>query len=237
VVGPHPLVQHRTCVSGQECFMDGIIGNHVTSLDAWIVLQTCGEVTVIDRLTNGGSVVDVAPLGASLYFGTTVLSLGGGEYRLCWCATMAGCTTASHFRVDVGELSVIGPNGQSGASDWTRGLCGPSSVFMTAVTSQALAQCRSACERNPPCAAIQYEDRVYERLMRAVRDLLRRSRRKQFGSGTFHGFADGPLQSGSDLREWVIVHIQRASRTGSHGRGRIHGPGYMCHANIGPTFA
>lgn len=42
VVGPSPLQQHRTCVSGQTCAVASIEGRYVSEADGFAVLDTCG---------------------------------------------------------------------------------------------------------------------------------------------------------------------------------------------------
>ena len=111
LIGPRPLFQDRTCVSGQECFMDGLIGHMIEPEDAWLVLDTCGTSTAVPRLTTAGFVGTVGSSGASLYFGMTPLTLPGGQYRLCWCSHEHRCSIGVDFRVDAGQFTVVGPAG------------------------------------------------------------------------------------------------------------------------------
>ena len=48
--GVAPLYQDRTCVSGQTCTLDGIIGFHLASSDRVMVLDTCKA--VLDNATS-----------------------------------------------------------------------------------------------------------------------------------------------------------------------------------------
>ena len=125
IVGPSPLQQHQTCISGFPCplhakqaFDERSVG-HGTEISAYIlVLDTCG-----------------IPLGPTGFPTSTALGVNvrnassfrtaapGGSYRLCWCSEdFAGasgansstfCEVPENFRSDFGELMVIGPREQS----------------------------------------------------------------------------------------------------------------------------
>ena len=41
VIGPSPLDQDRTCVAGQTCMLDGLLGMHPHEGDQILVLDTC----------------------------------------------------------------------------------------------------------------------------------------------------------------------------------------------------
>ncbi|CAE8585944.1 unnamed protein product, partial [Polarella glacialis] len=119
ILGPRPLNQDRTCVSGQECFLDGLLASlHGVQLghdDKWLLLDTCGRRTVVERMVKDGTVVSVGRSGTSLSFGTTPITVGGGRYRMCWCAEGRQCSIYEHFRVDAGQLYMIGPSGSNGS--------------------------------------------------------------------------------------------------------------------------
>ena len=104
VVGPAPKEQHRTCIGGQQCVIEGFVVESPTTTDLAMVLQTCGSV--------GGSISStVATLGASgsrVDFGNAFASASGGTYRLCWCSGNFGCQLPSDFRVQLGELTILG---------------------------------------------------------------------------------------------------------------------------------
>ena len=54
---------------------------------------------------------DRSPDGNSFSWdGYGPMSPAGGQYRLCWCAAGQTCTMFEDFKVDVGELRVIGPS-------------------------------------------------------------------------------------------------------------------------------
>lgn len=49
LVGPTPLEQHRTCVSGRTCAIHGIEGDGLREADRFFVLETCGVTGVVTR--------------------------------------------------------------------------------------------------------------------------------------------------------------------------------------------
>ena len=38
-----------------------------------------------------------------------VVTAAGGQYRLCWCAAGFRCSATEDFRVDMGEMQIVGP--------------------------------------------------------------------------------------------------------------------------------
>lgn len=46
---------------------------------------------------------------SSFFWGSTALTAPGGVYRLCWCAGGFTCSQSEDFKMDVGELHLIGP--------------------------------------------------------------------------------------------------------------------------------
>ena len=120
VVGPSPLKQHRTCVSGRVCRMGALEGQHLAAGDQVLVLDTCHIHAMPNTMLvqDNFSVPDTPHFKSELarYNGTEismlasdVLKLQGGSYRLCWCAGAFDCSTPSRFGVDVGTLTVVGP--------------------------------------------------------------------------------------------------------------------------------
>ena len=111
-MGPTPLSQDQTCVSGRACRVKGISAQQQHSMDKIMILATCGKF-------QGALPKQVIPIdGVNMYsfnashsgsldFG---VMLAGGTYRLCWCSgmTMTGCAPAD-FQTDVGELTILGP--------------------------------------------------------------------------------------------------------------------------------
>ena len=64
LVGPNPLSQDGTCVSGMSCVLDGLTGNHLTSGDLLTVLDTCGTHSAVPRFAYLGRVTHVRKSGA-----------------------------------------------------------------------------------------------------------------------------------------------------------------------------
>ena len=109
VLGPSPTQQHRTCTSGQNCILEGISVTNPTLTDAVIVLQSCGTAGPMLQSTSSLSHV-VANLGTSgrVDFGESFATASGGIYRLCWCSGEFSCRLPTDFRVQFGELVLIG---------------------------------------------------------------------------------------------------------------------------------
>eukprot|EP00928_Gymnodinium_smaydae_P082592 TRINITY_DN6590_c1_g7_i1.p1 TRINITY_DN6590_c1_g7~~TRINITY_DN6590_c1_g7_i1.p1 ORF type:complete len:3710 (+),score=739.71 TRINITY_DN6590_c1_g7_i1:1163-11131(+) len=128
-VGPAPLNQHKTCVSGQPCVIRGVEGQHLQDGDQAHILDTCGQYVVASNYahysalgtddgkhlprfpTNGRQSLSLAASGAGADFswGTTPISAMGGQYRLCWCAEGFSCSVALEFRVDFARFDLVGP--------------------------------------------------------------------------------------------------------------------------------
>ena len=111
LIGPSPLTQRRTCVSGHSCAIEGLQGEHLSVLDHIMLLDTCA--------VEQGSVHSFLPEaynssgGLSSQSGKWILDklvLAGDQYRICWCASAGLCSTATDFKVDAGSLLVIGPS-------------------------------------------------------------------------------------------------------------------------------
>jgi hypothetical protein len=110
IIGPAPLYQDRTCISGQVCELDSIRGSHLSTSDKFFVLDTCATDTLLPRWYNSGQYVDLVASGAFVSWGgTNFVTAQGGEYRLCWCAAGYTCSLVEHFRVDMGRLMLVGP--------------------------------------------------------------------------------------------------------------------------------
>ena len=90
------LGQERTCVSGQTCSLDGIVGNHLSSLDRILVMDTCGASALIPRWPYAAHELSLTALAKWPYterevrasWGQSVVTAPGGQYRLCWCHGM-----------------------------------------------------------------------------------------------------------------------------------------------------
>ena len=67
LVGPAPLEQHRTCVSGQTCSLDGLSGYHLSESDSFLVLDTCGStIALVPRFSDATSSVSVRVSGSKV---------------------------------------------------------------------------------------------------------------------------------------------------------------------------
>ena len=115
LIGPAPLWQYRTCVSGQTCKLDGILGQDLEMGDHVATLDTCGtQQILLPRSANTGFVTEMLSTGAVVSWGSVQTTSQGGEYRLCWCSASShaefkfACSTAEHFRTDTGEFTLIG---------------------------------------------------------------------------------------------------------------------------------
>ena len=108
IIGPS-LEQHRTCVSGQTCAFDGILGQHLSVQGRVLILETCGNDAVDDRFPAAGYVTEVFASGAAISWGSTKVSAAGGQYRLCWCDGSASfCSLSRDFATDFGALTLVG---------------------------------------------------------------------------------------------------------------------------------
>ena len=122
IVGPAPLEQHRTCVSGLSCEIQGVQGlylnqerlsniSSIQNFDRMLILDTCGSAGVAhvtQKLPEAGMVQIVSQSGSAFAW-KTPLSAAGGEYKLCWCGAYQDCDTSDQFRTSIGTLTLIGP--------------------------------------------------------------------------------------------------------------------------------
>ena len=107
-VGPS-FGQHRTCVSGQTCFIDGLELESATNADSFMVMDTCALPDAVVRGWPAAAVAStVAASGTSAYWGDSVVLGTGGKFRICWCGDGI-CNSVLRYSVDVGSLSLIGP--------------------------------------------------------------------------------------------------------------------------------
>lgn len=113
VIGPTPLEQDRTCVSGQTCILTSVAGYELANEDRWLVLDTCGTPSVpygifVDPTSNQTLTYMTGP-----YFNIvwqTPITAAGGYYSLCWCSGAVACSTTDDFRVSFGTLTLAGPS-------------------------------------------------------------------------------------------------------------------------------
>ena len=80
LVGPGPLTQHKTCISGLPCAFDGLEGNYLADGDRVMMLDTCGKALVVPGSVKAYELI-VEASGASVSWGATPLHSAGGGYR------------------------------------------------------------------------------------------------------------------------------------------------------------
>ena len=145
VIGPHPLTQSRTCVSGQSCVVNALTG---TGASAWriMVLDTCGPGR--SNVTQGHATVGFpqsglgeSPMNFSesgnltqwhgAFSATWRVITSGGSYRLCWCGSLNRPLTNVTFESNLsndsaGVVMPVVPLEFDGSKDW----CSDASRFL-----------------------------------------------------------------------------------------------------------
>ena len=87
ILGPSPLSQAATCISGQSCRVDGMAGlGWIGAADLIAIMDTCGVTSAIPRWGNEGIAETFLGIdsGASFSWQHDAVSAAGGNYRLCW---------------------------------------------------------------------------------------------------------------------------------------------------------
>ena len=118
LVGPSPN-QHRTCISGRACPSQLLTGYGVSGSDRILLLETCGVRKVVDRffaidtgeLAAANLTTNVTKVSSgvvSFGWGSIPITTEGGSYRMCWCSEVASCSEPHDFRIDIGELTIMG---------------------------------------------------------------------------------------------------------------------------------
>jgi hypothetical protein len=111
LIGVSPLSQDRTCVSGQVCSVDGVIGESLSIGDRFLILDTCGVHGAMQpRWALSGHFGSTSQSGASVSWGSTAVTAAGGQYRLCWCSGTFLCSVGEDFRTDAGTFTLVGPS-------------------------------------------------------------------------------------------------------------------------------
>ena len=163
--------QDRTCISGQTCSMDSLLGLHLSNSDAWRVFDTCGFQDVVGFPGDAQVLVEVQGdwVSSASVSWNTPLTLHGGTYRLCWCSRAGNLTNATHqcsrfdTFVDAGKLEVLGPSGQIPWTPTQRGHCGrrpqhPEPKILEVFGNLTHEECRSRCEEVHLCQLSWYSD-------------------------------------------------------------------------------
>jgi hypothetical protein len=88
LIGVAPLYQDRTCVSGQSCSIDGIVGQHLSDHTRVMILDTCSMAQKPERFQNEGLLTTVTRKGISVAWPSQGITAAGGLYRLCWCHSL-----------------------------------------------------------------------------------------------------------------------------------------------------
>ena len=111
LIGPAPLTQDRTCVSGHPCTIEGLQGQHLSAFDHIMLLETCAVAQGLAHVfTSDMSNSSLSRDGLTAKWVLEKISFAGGQYRICWCSSVGPCSTASDFSVDAGSLLIIGPS-------------------------------------------------------------------------------------------------------------------------------
>jgi hypothetical protein len=109
MIGPSPLTQARTCLSGEKCVVQDYVGFGLQNEDNLMILKNCGDpLALINHFPQGGISLN-ATLSGSKFEWQTYVTAGGGVYKLCWCASVMTCNRADMFNVDSGLLTMVGP--------------------------------------------------------------------------------------------------------------------------------
>jgi hypothetical protein len=99
-----------TCVIGQTCRIDAIVSVSASDNDRFMVLQTCGTDALVPGFPASGVGV-AASSGAAVAWGSELVTVFAGTYRLCWCADQHhSCSQAEEFDIDVLGLRLVGPS-------------------------------------------------------------------------------------------------------------------------------
>ena len=123
VVGVSPM--EKTCVSGQGCFLDGIHGTELSINDSWIIMDTCG---LVNHILSPSAHVASSVLTSGSAITWELLTLSGGEFRLCWCSGSVECDRSDFF-IDAGHFTMIGPTSMFTHTCVVGQSCTISSVF------------------------------------------------------------------------------------------------------------
>ena len=125
LIGPAPLNQHKTCVAGQPCSLEPLLGTNLQNNDLVHILQTCGNYVNVSQFSHYDSSSDsglhlprfpsnngvqslsagATASGTSVSWGSATITAMGGQYRLCWCAAGYSCSAAPEFHVDFGRVT------------------------------------------------------------------------------------------------------------------------------------
>ena len=101
---------HLKHLLGQPCAFDGIQGHFLGADNQVLVLDTCGTSSLVAGFPRQDASVVKVDSSLKALWGSVAISGQGGEYRLCWCEGLHfPCSVSENLRVDIGQLTVIGP--------------------------------------------------------------------------------------------------------------------------------
>lgn len=120
VLGPRPLSQYRTCITGQACQLRSIGGLLLAAGDRVAVMDTCGAALTADSAVvhqaMGAAPASLLAAGSDLlrqaafaWSAALPAAVGGGYFQLCWCAGGFACEAFESFATQLGGLFVLGP--------------------------------------------------------------------------------------------------------------------------------
>lgn len=85
-------------------------GLFLTQGDRYLVMDTCDQGDLVPGFPAGGRALHTTASGSAASWGMDPVTARGGRYALCWCAGSFPCSTAEHFRVGAGVLTLLGPS-------------------------------------------------------------------------------------------------------------------------------
>ena len=118
LVGPVPLEQDRTCISGQTCVLESLLGVGWTASDVIAIHSTCGDLHdegVPARFFQESPRLSETAGGSwTASWDSVRSSAAGGQYRLCWHAgaELNGTVVAADGEgwIDMGAFTLVGPS-------------------------------------------------------------------------------------------------------------------------------
>eukprot|EP00930_Biecheleria_cincta_P083164 TRINITY_DN72788_c0_g1_i1.p1 TRINITY_DN72788_c0_g1~~TRINITY_DN72788_c0_g1_i1.p1 ORF type:complete len:2783 (+),score=391.35 TRINITY_DN72788_c0_g1_i1:96-8444(+) len=109
-VSGEPARSHlRSCITGQQCVVNGIAGTGLGNGDRILLLRTCGQGPSLDGMPGDFGETLPASYDGTFFQWPGPIGVDGGEYRMCWCSVADVCTSPTRFTLDIGSLTVTGP--------------------------------------------------------------------------------------------------------------------------------
>ena len=110
VRGPDDQHQDRACSAGLACTLGPFTGQGLSTLDRISLIPVSGTCGADAR---DASVVDDAYLSVDAYRQVGILGVSlpyGDQWMMCYCTDVGGCDADAEFSVEIGILTVRGPN-------------------------------------------------------------------------------------------------------------------------------